>query len=241
MRLGARTAVAALAAVAVALGSGGCAATGAVGSGNLDSRDVAVGGFDAIEAGSAFNVRLRVGSDYDVVVRADDNLIDRVRSEVSGGTLRLGFDGPVLRVTLEAEVTVPDQALQELRAGGAATIAGGDRLQAESLRIEADGASTVRLDLDVQQLDVEADGASTIEVRGSADSLLGRASGASRLRLFDLSATTAEVEADGASSAEVTVSEELDARASGASTIRYDGNPAQVSRDTSGASSIDAR
>lgn len=241
MRCGARAAIAALVAVSIGCGAAGCGATGLVGSGDLASRDVPVESFTAIDAQSAFDVRLRIGPSYEVVVRADDNLIDRVRSNVSGGTLQLGLEGSVMRVTLEADVTVPDQALQSLQAGGAATIASSDRLQGESLTLEADGASTVRLELAVQRLEAKANGASTIDVRGSADSLIASASGASTLRMFDLSAVDAEVDADGASTAEVTASGQLDARASGASTIRYGGEPAQVSRDSSGASRIEPR
>jgi hypothetical protein len=63
-------------------------------------------------------------------------------------------------------------------------------------------------------------------------------SGASTLNTFDLTSQTVEVEASGASTARVNALKSLRATASGASSVRYRGNPATLSNDASGASSV---
>lgn len=214
---------------------------GVVGSGDLATETPEVGSFSKVHVDSAFETTLRSGADYALQIRADDNVIDRVRAEVSGDTLEIDLDGGVLRATLEAEVTVPAGALQAVAARGASTISGSDRFQAATFDVAAEGASTVTLDLDAQNLTVAAEGASTVELTGAAGALEARAEGASTLQLFDLRATEARVTAEGASTAEVQASASLEADASGASTIRYDGSPDNLVEDSSGASTIEAR
>lgn len=214
---------------------------GVVGSGDIQTATPEVDPFSRLQVNSAFEATLRNGGAYALLIRADDNVLDRVQAEVSGDTLEIDLDGSVTRATLEAEVTVPAGALAAVEASGASTITAFDMLQATTFDVRADGASTVTLDIDAQRLVVSAEGASTVELTGRADEIEATAEGASTLRLFDLAATDARVTAEGASTAEVSASASLDAEASGASTIRYDGSPDRVVEDSSGASSIEAR
>ena len=63
--------------------------------------------------------------------------------------------------------------------------------------------------------------------------------GASDLDARNLQAADLTVELSGASGATVSVSDTISAELSGASTLRYGGNPHFVRRDVSGASSIE--
>lgn len=211
-----------------------------MGSGDVTASTPAVEPFAALEVESAFQVALAPG-DYRVTVRADDNVIDRVRAEVTRGTLELGLDGSFSNVTLAADVTMPADQLVEVRVRGASQVEAEETFSAEEFVINAEGASTVVLPIAADALEVSAQGASTISLQGSAATLQAEAQGASTLALYGLTAADAVVGAEGASTVEVTVTDTLDAEASGASTIRYDGDPAEVIGDSSGASAIDSR
>jgi hypothetical protein len=211
-----------------------------VGSGDVTASTPAVEPFEALDVASAFEVVLAPG-DYGVTVRADDNVIDRVRAEVSRGTLELGLDGSFSNVTLEADVTMPAEELVQVRVRGASQVEAEETFSAAEFVVIAEGASTVVLPVVADALEVSAQGASTVSLQGSAATLQAEAQGASTLALFGLTAADAAVAAEGASTVEVTATGMLDAEASGASTIRYDGEPGQVVGDSSGASSIDSR
>ncbi len=174
-------------------------------------------------------------------VRADDNVLDRVRAEVSRGTLVLSLDGSVSSATLEADVTLPAQELAEVRVRGASTVRAEETLSASALTVEVQGASTVAMPVVADALEVSAEGASTITMTGTASSLQAQALGASTLHLFGLTASEATVVAEGASTVAVSVTTSLDAAASGASTIRYDGSPGEVLGEATGASSVGPR
>lgn len=228
-----------VASVVLAAAACGSLGVGESGSGTLETVEPDVGGFSQLVAEFAFDVTLSVGDDVDLVVRADDNVIDDVKASVSGDTLTLGLAGSYRDVTLEADLVVPEDALTSIRLSGAASVTGVDPLNADGFSIDASGASDVALEVVSNTLAVDASGASTVEMTGSGDVVDADASGASTLRLAGFDASTVTARADGASTVEVSASESLDADASGASTIRYSGDPSDVSSDASGGSTIE--
>lgn len=69
---------------------GGSSSSTAQGSGVLATQARDVAPFTGVELAGANNVVVHVGDPQSVVVNADDNLIDRVTTEVQSGTLITG-------------------------------------------------------------------------------------------------------------------------------------------------------
>jgi len=189
------------------------------GSGTLGQETREVTGFDAIEVGNAFQVSVQVGPPAKLELRGDDNLVPEIRAEVVDSTLHIELPGRVMtKLPLEAIITMP--SLVSLDASGATTVTVGG-VEGKHLEVEVSGASHVVLGGTVEGLDAEVSGASTLEAQ-------------------TLSTQGAKVEASGSSKAEVLATSSLHAEASGASTIRYHGSPAELARDASGVSTIEA-
>jgi hypothetical protein len=74
-------------------------------------------------------------------------------------------------------------------------------------------------------LKIKLSGASNAEISGVADVFKVYMSGASTLNSYKLKTMSAKLELSGASKAELSVSRDLDANVSGASTVYYEGNP----------------
>jgi hypothetical protein len=106
------------------------------------------------------------------------------------------------------------------------------------VEIDVSGASQLRGRIEAGDGRVKASGASQVDLSGSANNVTVEASGASQLHLSGLEVNDADVEASGASSVSIDCSGRLDVRASGASRVRYRGNPSMGKIDTSGASSV---
>jgi hypothetical protein len=174
------------------------------------------------------------------VVRTDDNLQDRVTAEVEDDTLRLGLGEPVRTDTLEVLVTVPADSLRVLDLDAAASLTDTEPLAGPLLELRADGASRVFVVVAVDEVSIEAAGASVVNVTGEAAQVGVSASGASSVELGDLVGQDASVEVDGASRATVQVTGTLEARARGASTVEYSGDP-QVTADADESSTISPR
>lgn len=218
-----------------------CGVAGFVrGSGTVVQTSPEVEAIDSIVIGSAFQVTLSLGDEPSLVLRTDDNLVDRIDIGVEAGTLSLGLDGGVRDATLQADLTVPASSLTSITLSGAATLTGTDPLESPTLSLSLEGASRAFLVLATDELEVSAQGASVVNASGSATSLRASAAEASSLALEQLAADSAVVDADGASSVRVSVSGELDVTAAGASSVRYAGDPEIVGRDVSGASTVQA-
>jgi putative autotransporter adhesin-like protein len=219
--------------------AGGCGLLGEEGSGTLVTRRFEVASeVDRVEIGDAFRATVRVGAATpSAKVTIDDNLLDRLRLEVDGHTLTIDLDGRVRDATLRADVSVV--GLRRLGASGASKVRL-DGTVTDDLTIEASGASEVEVgSIELDELVLDVSGASQVSAVGSTGHLRADISGASRIALFDVEADEAQLDVSGASDADVTVLDRLEAEASGASSVRYRGEPDRVISDESGASSVE--
>ncbi len=206
-----------------------------IGSGNVVTEEFDLSGFDQVEVTDAFEVEIRQGDAFSVVVRVDDSV-------KQGSTLRIGLkpisSSTVSDMTLEAEVTMPQLTGIELSGASDGSVTG--FMSTEALYAEVSGASSLRGDIEAGGVRFDVSGASDVKLRGSGEDLVMDVSGASSADLADFPVADADIEVRGASSATVNVSGRLDVEANGASRVRYRGSPTLGNVDSSGGSSIDA-
>ena len=193
------------------------ACSGVSGNGPSTTEDRSPSTFTAVEAGGAVEVEIDVGDDNSIQVIGDDDITRNIRTDVSDGTLVISNDnwlGKTGKVLIK--VTTPQLA-----------------------SVTAQGATTFDIDgVKAEDLQLSVSGASRIQIEGSAQRLRASLSGASKLSAEALTVQSAEIRASGASHAAITVEKALEVHASGASHVSYRGNPAQVDRHATGASSI---
>ncbi len=233
-----------VAALALTLGLVACGDDESVrGSGNVVSEEMTFTDFTTIEAANTFTVEIIQSDSFDVTIRVDDNILDLLDVSRAGDTLRLRLKrGVSLRgdVTLEAKIGMPD--LDGLVLSGATSASVTGFSSQDRLDIELSGASTVEGDLEAGDTDIKASGASKVVLEGSGIGLIIRGSGASSLDLADFTVDTAEVRLSGASQATVNVLERIGpVDVSGASRLRYLGDPSLGNVSTSGASTVEKK
>ena len=223
----------------LAVVASGCGVLGEAGSGVLVTRRIQVpAGIERVEIGDAFRSTILVGTAAPSgEITMDDNLLDRLRVEVDGDTISIDLDGRVRDATLRANIGLI--RLRRLAVSRASQVRV-EGLVTDDLTIEASGASEVEVgSVELDELFLNVSGASQVSIGGTAGHLRTDVSGASRIALFGVEADEAEADVSGASEAELTVLDRLEARASGASSVRYRGDPDRVISDESGASSVE--
>ncbi len=211
------------------------------GSGNVITKNYDFSDFDQVVIANAFRAEVTAGDGYMVEVTVDDNLVEHLRVEQKGDTVTISLE-PNLSLnntTLRARITLPK--LTGLDASGASRVDVSGFDSTNDVWVTVSGASTARGDMNTGDLNANVSGASTLSLAGSGHGLKVDASGASNADLSDFSVTNAMVEVSGASRAQVNVSGKLDATASGASSVRYSGDPTLGRIDESGASTISAQ
>ena len=162
-------------------------------------------------------VEIVAQKDFSVEVEADDNLLQYIKTDVSGGTLELKTEKRLnTHSRIRVRVYAPD--IEKLEVGGAShtTLR---NLANDALRVDSGGASKVTLEGRTGNLNIDMGGASRVDAGG-------------------LSAVNVTVDGGGASKAMVTVSRELNADLGGASRLEYSGNPQHVKKKTSGGSTV---
>jgi hypothetical protein len=157
------------------------AACGPIGSGDLVSEEREVGEFEGIHVSGGIDLDLTVdpAAAVSVTVVYDDNLLERIETEVEGTTLVIrsrgsySVSGPGRLV----EVTTP--VLEELAASGGSDVDGSGTL--DMLLIAASGGSDLDLsDLVAGSVSVNASGGSDVTVNVTEE-VVGSASGGSDL------------------------------------------------------------
>jgi Putative auto-transporter adhesin, head GIN domain len=173
--------------------------------------------FDAVELAGTNEMTVRVGQPQEVVVRADDNLLDAVATEVRAGVLvvsdRQDFSA---RTPMSVTVTVPALRSATLSGTGELTVTG---VAARTFTARLPGTGTLRAD-------------------GRADRLDATAAGTGSLMLTGLRATHATATVEGTGSVMLTVTGTLDATVSGTGSVLYAGHPERVTKTLTGAGSI---
>jgi hypothetical protein len=213
---------------------------------NAEVRNVS--GFTAIRVSNAIDLYLTQSSSEAVAVSASETKYrDRIITKVEGGVLRIyvenNNDWKLWNNSGDKKMKayVSFKTLQKLNASGACDVIVEGVVKTDKLELDLSGASDFKGAVDANTLDVDQSGASDASVTGRAGNLKIEVSGASKFKGFDLQTDNCQAQASGASDIRITVSKELNARASGASSIQYRGSGVVKEIHTSGASSINKK
>lgn len=208
-----------------------------------------VDGFTEVSVSNAIAVTLIQGPEFSVEVEADDT--DDIVTEVAGDTLRIYKDSGwnwysfgllsffMDEGDLHATVTLP--TLTRIRTSGGANVRAEGRFTGDELELRTSGGSNITLDLNYDSVDVRSSGGSTMHLSGTANRGILSTSGGSRQNNDDLAIKEAELRSSGGSTLNVGEVEELRARASGGSDIRYEGDPRIRDIDESGGADVTRR
>jgi Putative auto-transporter adhesin, head GIN domain len=182
------------------------------GSGVAAAQERTVPPFTALDLAGSSAVTVSIGEKQAVVVRADDNLIDFVTTDVQRNTLVLGTVGSfAARSPMTVEVTVP--ALETVVLSGSGIV-----------RVEG---------LSAEQLTVHVPGSGLLSITGTAEQLDVSLSGAADVRLQKLVARDVVATLSGSGRLLVHATRSLDASVPGSGVIVYGGDPASVTTDAS--------
>jgi Putative auto-transporter adhesin, head GIN domain len=190
---------------------------GVAGSGvvKTDSRNIT--GFTKIKAQNAIDLSVAVSNGYSIVIKADDNVLPSVITELQGDTLFISLkDKTDIKSKVNVSVTVPELTDVQLIGAVHATVTG---VKADEFKLDATGASSA-------------------DVSGRAKTVKIKAVGASSVNAEDLKADKADANAVGASKITVSAADELNADATGASSVMYVGEPKNVKQNATDVSTI---
>ncbi len=201
-----------------------------------------VGQFTGIKVGGAFNVVLSQTGKHKLVIEAEEDLLDRVRTEVKGDVLHIDMEWDwSWKSNDDITIYIDFKDLESLEISGAADVKGETPIDANDLDISVSGAGDLNLEINAKTIDVTVSGAGDLSISGSTDRQQVRLSGAADYKAQHLKSKYTHAKASGAGSIVVYASEEIEAYASGAGSVKYYGDPEKEKSKASGAGSISRR
>ncbi len=209
---------------------------------NAEVRNVS--GFKGVNVSSAIDLYISQGSVEAVAVSASETKVrDKIVTEVKDGILHIyvdnkKFDWHTFNGDKKMKAYVTVKEINRLQGSGASNIKVAGTLRAANLKLDLSGATDFEGNVEADNIQIQASGASDIKISGKADQAKIEMSGASDFKGYDFTVNYCKAEVSGAGDVQITVSKELDAQASGASSIKYKGDAIVKRSDSSGASSI---
>ncbi|MDR3417011.1 MAG: DUF2807 domain-containing protein [Nevskia sp.] len=179
------------------------------GSGHVVTQTRQPGSFDAVQSNGSFELRVSVGGPLSVVVEADDNLQDLIRTRVESGTLVVDSTRNLdSRHMPRIRISTPSLSALTLSGSGNAKLSG---VSGDNLAVRISGSGNVEGSGKVREL------ALTVNGDGGAE-------------LAELEADTAKVRLEGGGDSSVNVAQTLDAVINGSADLKYHGSPKILSR-----------
>ncbi len=184
-------------------------------------KDVPVTNFKQLEISSALNVEYIKGATYKIEISAPSRYLDKIKVVQKGQVLSLKLDCQSCNTkngeSFSIIVTAPE--IEAVSVSGACAFNSNSTLKNEKLKLSVSGASTAKLDLQVNYLDLDINGASSANLSGTVKKVDAEVSGASTFKGKTLQVETMTIQCEGVSNATVNVSGDLKANSSGMSNV----------------------
>lgn len=210
------------------------------GSGKVVTQERPVGSFTKLDLAAIGEMDIEQGDTPKLIVEADDNVIDKIKTDVEGDTLVIHMEGQikVLPVsTIRYHLTVP--SLELIRVSGLGVI-NAPAMNETNFEADVSGGGSINLaGLTADSLKVDISGLGNLKVgAGQLSDQTIVINGGGGYEAPDLASKQANVQIPGLGSATLRVSDLLQVKISGGGQVRYYGNP-QVEKEISGLGSVE--
>ena len=185
-------------------------------SGRRETRNLS--GFKKIKAGDSVTLEITVQKDFSVTVETGDKELQYVTTQINGDTLNITTDKDKISSVNKAVLKISMPELVELEVSGITDATVSDA-KSDSLKLQANNMSKIKISGETKNLNANGNGKSLILAE-------------------KLKTENAEVEVNGASQATVAPTNELNAKANGASLVTYIGEPKKIKKTTTGEGAV---
>ncbi|MBO3700011.1 head GIN domain-containing protein [Roseivirga sp. E12] len=194
---------------------------------NRETRDVA--DFDEVVMRLSGKVYIKIGDKNEVILEGDEDVLERVETDVRGGRLSIGEEGRSRwswrrsRTKLNVYITVKE--LNGAFISGSGDIIGQTAFKSDDFRVSVSGSGDIELELDAKDVDSRISGSGNIELSGSAQYAKLNISGSGKYLAEEMKVDDYEISISGSGRGSINAQEKLDVRISGSGSVYYRGRP----------------
>lgn len=200
-----------------------------------------VGDFDEIGLAIPANLYLTQGTKNEVIIEADEDLLEKIETEVHGSSLNIKFEKWYnYRGIGDINVYITVKDIKELVVSGSGDIMAKSAIKSDKLSFIVSGSGSVLIDdLTVNDVSAMITGSGDVKIQGKvkANELDATVTGSGDFDSKDIEFKEADLSITGSGSIQAFVSGELDATITGSGRIYYKGNPV-IDADITGSGKI---
>lgn len=213
-----------------------------VGSSNIISQEKQLSAYDRIEVLGSYDVIFTDGEVDKIKIKAPDNILPLIQTEVSDGLLRIDTGKSRYRVKEPIIIYVPvDSRLKQVVIKGSADIYTEKNLEIKALEVDVYGSGDVRLQVDASSLALKIDGSGDIRVGGKTDNLSININGSGDVEVPNLKAEKAVININGSGDVSAYVTENVDISIAGSGDVTIKGNPKKIKRIINGSGRVSVK
>ncbi|MES2558504.1 MAG: head GIN domain-containing protein [Bacteroidota bacterium] len=187
--------------------------------------------FNKIMVNDDVQVELVIADRYSIYI--EDGPSAEFPVKVNNQTIILSHDHSMGR-----KIKLFAKNIESIRVNDAAALESLDTIKTSNLTVKVDGRGKAKLVVNATNLILDADGASVLYISGTTATASMRIDGAANIKGEELVCQQLTIEADGAAKARVQALQTLNAKADGASSIRFKGDPQNRNFSIDGLASI---
>lgn len=196
-----------------------------------------VSSFEKVKSSGAFEVHITSGNEYDVVVSADENLLQYIETYVSGKTLHLNVKGlRSLDNKLPMEIFITSPVLEGVKLSGSGSITT-DYYVSDDVDITLSGSGSITTAFNADEVDVLLSGSGRIKLSGNTNRAEFTISGSGNIQASDLEISDCRTVTSGSGDMWVSVDQYLHSRISGSGSVFFYGNPT-IEKHISGSGNV---
>lgn len=194
------------------------------GNGNVVEQRRSVQSFDEIKVSRGMNVYISEGNTTRVVVKADENLLEIIETEVNDDVLKVTSSSNIRKAKMKKVfITVPN--LEVIKASAGSNIYSETVLNFDDLDVSTSSGSNIALDINSDEVIASASSGSNLKLEGKANSLKAKASSGSNIKAGKLKTANSEAKVSSGANIWVSTQKSLKGNASSGGNVFYYGNP----------------
>lgn len=209
------------------------------GEGEVVKKTLDVADFDGFTLAVSGDVHLRQGSKTELIVKAQENIIDNIELKMDGSHLKITYDRPVWR-SKGIDIYITVATLNRIGVSGSGDVTTDEKFSnLKDLQMAVSGSGNIRFECDAEDVETRVSGSGNVSIKGSGKSFSSRVSGSGNVRASDFEVADAKVSVSGSGNVYVFATESLEASVSGSGDVKYKGKP-KLKAKASGSGDIES-
>ncbi|TXD83306.1 DUF2807 domain-containing protein [Subsaximicrobium wynnwilliamsii] len=211
------------------------------GNGNLKTITRTTSDYDAIHCAGSFDYILVEGTEGDIKIEGEENLLEYIITEVQNGTLSITTENNVNLNTSTnkgIKITIPFKEITEVSLSGSGDLWNTDVIDTNNLSASISGSGDVVLEIKTTSAKARISGSGDLTFTGTTEKLEANVTGSGNFHGFDIRSQDVNVSVTGSGDAAVFSTNKLIARVTGSGDIEFRGNPKTEDTKVTGSGSI---